>query len=100
MARETGMALKVAQKEGNPHCFELALAVVDCLLEDGTSSGEFANFCIDLLALLFLLPVADDFGIGLPVGEVIGGCYEGIEPSSRSREKLEEPCPHRVDRDA
>jgi len=83
---EAGTALKVAQKEGDPSGFESAPAVVDGFLQDGTVSCEFADFCINLLTLLLPPLVANDFCIGLPVGQVVGGFGEGVKPGSCSGE--------------
>ncbi len=61
---------------------------------------ELADFCIDLSPLFLPLSVAHDFGIGLPVGQLVGGFGEGIKPSSCSSEQLKEPWPHGVGWDA
>ncbi len=97
---EAGTALKVAQKEGDPSGFESTPAVVNGFLQDGTLSYEFTDFGIDLSALLLPLPVADDFCVGLPVGQLMGSFGKGVKPGGHSGEQLKEPCPHGVGRDA
>ncbi len=97
---EASIAFEVAQQEGDPCRFESAPTIVNGLLEDGTSSCEFTDFHINLLSLLLPLLVVDDFGVGLPVGQLVGSLHKGIEPGGHSCEELEKPCPHRVDRNA
>ena len=65
---EVGATFEVAQHEGDSHGFESAPAVVDGFLENSTAPCKLADFCVDLLSLLFPLSVVNDLGIGLPVG--------------------------------
>ena len=97
---KVGVTLEVAQHEGDPRSFKSAPAIVNALLEDRVASGELADFCIDLSLLLLPLSVADNFCIGFPVREFVGGFGEGIEPSGCSREQLKEPHPYGVSWDA
>ncbi len=96
VAWEVGAALEVAQQEGDPHRFESSSTVVDALLEKSTAASEFGNFGLNKPTLLLPSAVMDDFGVGLPVGQLVGRFYKGIEPSGCSGEELKEPWPHGV----
>ena len=100
MMGKVGVALEVAQQEGDPCCFELSPAIVDAFLEQGTVPGELGYFGVDEATLLLPATVADDLGVGFPVSQLVGHFCEGIEPSGPPGEELEEPCPHGVGGDA
>ncbi len=76
------------------------MAVVNTFLEEGAAAGELGYFGVDETMLLLPAAVADDFGVGLPVGQLVGRFCEGIEPSGPPGEELEEPGPHRIGGDA
>ena len=99
-AGEVGAALKVAHQEGDPTGFKLTPTIVDGLLQDGGPSGKLADLSFD--ELLFFLPllVVYDLGIGLPVGQLMEGFCEGVEPCSQPAKQLKEPGPHGVGWDA
>jgi len=99
-AREVGATLEVVQHEGDPCRFESSSTVVNALLEEGAAAGELRNFCIKEALLLLPSAVVDDFGIGLPVGQLVGRLCKGVEPGGCSSEELEEPRSHRVGGDA
>ena len=67
-AWEVGVALEVAQQEGDSRRFESSLTVVNVFLEQGAVACKFGDFGIKELALLLPPSVANDLGIGLPVG--------------------------------
>jgi len=100
VAGEFGAALEVVQQEGDAPGFELSAAVADAFLEKGATAGELGDFGFDEAAFLLETSVADDFGVGLPVGQLMGRFCEGVEPCRPSSEKLEEPGPHGVGGDA
>ncbi len=97
---EVGVALEVAQQEGDTSSFESSAAVTDAFLEEGAATGELGDFGFDEAALLFEASVADDLGVGLPVGQLVGRFGQGVEPSGPAGEELEEPGPHGVGGDA
>ncbi len=99
VAWEIGASLEVAQQEGDPSCFESSSAVVDAFLEEGDAASELRNFGVKEVVLLFPLAVADDLGVGFPVGQLVGRFCEGVEPGGCPAEELEEPQSHRVGRD-
>jgi len=72
------------------------VAVADALLEKGAVAGELGDFGFDEAAFLLETAVVDDFGVGFPVGQLMGRFCEGVEPHGPSSEKLEEPGPHGV----
>jgi len=76
------------------------VAVANALLQEGAVAGELGDFCFDEAAFLFEAAVSDNFGIGFPIGQLVGCFCEGIEPSGPPGEKLKEPGPHRVGRDS
>ncbi len=94
------MTLEVAHHKGDPTSFESALAVVDGFVEDGGAPCKLTDFCFDLSPFFFPLLVADDLGVGLPVGQLIEGFCKGIEPCGWPTEQLKELGPHRVGQDA
>ena len=100
MARKVGVALKVAQQEGDSPRFELSSTVVDAFLKEGAAAGELGDLGFDEVAFLLPVAVADDFGVRLPVGQLVGCFGEGVEPGGSPGEELEEPGPHGIGGDA
>jgi len=97
---EVDMTLEVVHQEGDPTGFESAVAVVEGFLEDSGMSHELANFYLNQLSLLLPVSVANDLGVGLPVGQLMEGFCEGVEPCSQPAKQLKEPGPHGVGWDA
>ena len=89
VAGEFGAALEVVQQEGDASCFELSTTVTDAFLEEGAVAGKLGDFGFDEAAFLLEAAVADDFGVGLPVGQLVGRFGQGVEPSGPAGEELE-----------